>query len=466
MQKIRVQIGSDVPNKSRVVYVFSFIGLHSGVKFELTEENGDILYGKRKDTSKEAKVIIPCDYSLLEGNSSPETRTIEDIPVLHKDIVPGDKLLEKHESSIRFTYDPVAIIFYLISRIEEVKSTETDTHGRFISTNSVLHPSGFLNEPVVDYHLNTVKRALKDMSFELDDRKTPMAILTHDVDQPIRSIKGSFRLLFEGEKDLKSRVNSLTDTIGRKIKTEDNPFWNFGSFTTAEAGYGFKSAFFFTAPYYRTKYDPKYNVNGYNFRMKIAELTAKGFEVGLHGSYNSVIDGDKLTKEKEKLENTGVNVYGNRSHYLRFEVAGGYRKIQSANLKYDSSLGYSDTIGYRCGTGLPFYPYDFGTEKAIPILEIPLIVMDGALIPNREIEEVNEILDNLVDTALRLNGAVTFLWHLRTAYDIDYPGWFDVYKRLLKKLSENGFDVLKPSSLAESYMNLAGELGYHDFIFE
>ena len=40
-------------------------------------------------------------------------------------------------------------------------------------------------------------------------------------------------------------------------------------------------------------------------------------------------------------------------------------------------LGYSKAAGFRCGTCLPFHPYDIENDREMSILEWPLMFMDA-----------------------------------------------------------------------------------------
>ncbi len=84
--------------------------------------------------------------------------------------------------------------------------------------------------------------------------------------------------------------------------------------------------------------------------------------------------------EEETRELEGIiheKVIGTRQHNLNLDIPETWEYQIMAGLQYDTSLGFKDTIGFRWGTSFPFYPLYSG--KTIPMLEIPLIIMDICL---------------------------------------------------------------------------------------
>ena len=49
---------------------------------------------------------------------------------------------------------------------------------------------------------------------------------------------------------------------------------------------------------------------------------------------------------------------GYRNHYLRFKLPETWKYLADAGFEYDTTLGYSNALGYRNGMCHPFRPYD------------------------------------------------------------------------------------------------------------
>jgi hypothetical protein len=160
--------------------------------------------------------------------------------------------------------------------------------------------------------------------------------------------------------------------------------------------------------------DPKYRVE--DLRVRLDEAKERGFEIALHGSYCSVIEEVDLASEKATLSRlTGVKVRGARQHWLRFDE---HRKlfgaVADAGLVFDSTLGFTDAVGFRNGASFAFPPYCFETEKPYNFLEIPLVLMDGAIeaVSRSTGKNAFEVTSSVLNASRRWGwGGVAALWH-------------------------------------------------------
>src|SRR5262249_27309253 len=144
-------------------------------------------------------------------------------------------------------------------------------------------------------------------------------------------------------------------------------------------------------PSRRHEYDPLYLLNdviGYDGRRVtvaelIADMTRRGHEVGLHGSYESYRDGPELARQRQAIaaatRASDGAACGIRQHLLRFDVRTTWAAQADAGFAYDSTLGYNEAIGFRAGIAAPFVPWDGAGRKPHRLWEAPLTAMDGAL---------------------------------------------------------------------------------------
>ncbi len=109
------------------------------------------------------------------------------------------------------------------------------------------------------------------------------------------------------------------------------------------------------------------------------KFSAAGMEVAVHGSYTSSETEAGIASEFAALRRAGFAPAGNRQHWLRFTLGRLIPALERAGVEYDSSLGWSDRIGFRAGASFPFPPYNFEEERPAKFLEIPLAVMDQSL---------------------------------------------------------------------------------------
>ena len=160
--------------------------------------------------------------------------------------------------------------------------------------------------------------------------------------------------------------------------------------------------------------DPDYEME--EVQEQLVEAERRGFAVGLHSSYRSCIEEGTLTPEVAKIEKaTGRRPLGSRQHWLRFgDHERLFDMVARAGLAYDSTLGFVETIGFRNGASFAFPPYDFRSERAYPFLEIPLVLMDGALQAAHQAskQEPQKMAEEILQESRKWGwGGISVLWH-------------------------------------------------------
>lgn len=198
-----------------------------------------------------------------------------------------------------------------------------------------------------------------------------------------------------------------------------------------EERYGAKSTFYFMA----SEEDPfrfRYHIE--DLKSRLISIVNEGWEIGLHGSYYAYRDPAVIQREKRRLEDVlGRRIIGYRNHYLKFQIPDTWEYLAQAGFKYDTTFGFNDAIGFRSGLYHPFQPYNPLTDSKINILEIPLNIMDSALLdlfksPDQAWGPIKE----LVDTTEKCNGVLTVLWHNNSFNNPIRDGYHQLYERLLK----------------------------------
>ncbi len=180
-------------------------------------------------------------------------------------------------------------------------------------------------------------------------------------------------------------------------------------------------------------------------------LHAGGWEVGLHGSYDSYDDPDRLRMEKVTLESAlGDEVVGGRQHHLNRGPAT-WSHHRDIGLRYDASPGSSETTGFDHGY-LPVRP--FGDEFVV----FPLTVMEAALPdPGDEFAAAWAECESLLTEAAANGAVMSALWHPRLFTERDFPGYRRLYRRLVERALEMGAWVGPPRDFYEMMTHPDGE---------
>jgi peptidoglycan/xylan/chitin deacetylase (PgdA/CDA1 family) len=326
-----------------------------------------------------------------------------------------------------------------------------DTHERLIFSRSFQSKANIANVPIVNSYVNFFRTLLEQ---RLSIKGTPLwptgkkcAIgLSHDVDVPDRYaiLKSP---LFYKNKDLNWHV--VTNLKKAKAAIEyamgRNPedYWLFEDIMREEERYGFKSTFFFTSvnqfDEWGNIFDVAYDIDSQKFIEVFRNIKERGFEIGLHASYNARIKQDYLIFEKAKLEKiAGVKVIGLRHHRWRLgkDPLPTLRMHEQAGFEYDSSIAFNDHIGFRRNMALPYYPLDETKKCRVNVVQLPVFCMDGQLF-NYPAEDPIEKLTNHID-AIKQNGGLGVIdWHDRTSFpkNSKYLNWGKTYIKLLEFLS-------------------------------
>jgi hypothetical protein len=232
-----------------------------------------------------------------------------------------------------------------------------------------------------------------------------------------------------------------------------DPFWSFDRILADERRLGSSSTFFLMADHAH-ELDGPAGEQYEKLRPRLVEtLLDGGAEVGLHGSYSAADDPAKISAEKETLERLAGSVQGQRYHFLRLDPHRNLGQLEAAGFAYDSSLGFSDALGFRAGIAHPFRPWDFEREAPRALVEVPLAAMDVTLSAERYLDltanEADERLQGLLDWAAENGGGFAVLWHSEQYDSALLPGWDRLYGRLIEEVQRRGGVCLQAGALAE-----------------
>lgn len=234
---------------------------------------------------------------------------------------------------------------------------------------------------------------------------------------------------------------------------EGNPYWNFYRIMDLERELGVRSTFFFlqeTKPLaIRKPSEWVHSLGSYRFdnpqvSAVMTDLDRSGWEVGLHGSFESYRNPELMRSEKLSLEKVlGHPIEGIRQHYLNLEIPRTWQLHADSGLTYDASLGSRTTYGYASLPAFPFAPFQS------PFVVLPLTVMDGVLlraVKNREARM--RAIKALVDEAEARHALLTVLWHQRFLNPREFPEEFHLYELLVQHALLSRPWVAKASEVA------------------
>lgn len=313
--------------------------------------------------------------------------------------------------------DIVAGAFFMLSRYEETVVTSVDRFSRFPVEASLAFQEGFLLEPVVNEYAEELLAMLRIAGFSGERRNwwkdAPWSIaLTHDVDKlhrfPMsaldiaRYVTGRVPESMPGPRDL---VRDWYQTTSHRKLDEYNCLPEMAAW---EASIGAHAAYYFMGDA-RGLHSADYVVDTPEVVAQITAIAGLGNEIGFHAGFWSYRDERRFHDELSRVQSAGVSIHGGRQHYLRWRTPTTWHLWEAEGLSYDATLGYSRMAGFRCGTCLPFHPYDIEHDREMPIWEWPLMFMDDTYA--RSWPEGLTILDHLISQCEQYGGVLVLLWH-------------------------------------------------------
>lgn len=270
---------------------------------------------------------------------------------------------------------------------------------------------------------------------------------THDVDRPYKTYQA---LYFALSGDPLYHLSSLRPSV--------EPYWRFEEVMQLESELGVRSAFYFLnepslfasqgprewiRPANLLEHAGRYDLTDAEIATVVRRLDDGGWEVGLHGSFHSATDRDRLSAEKETLESVLDHaVLGGRQHHLKLADET-WEYHRDVGLRYDASLGSSSSVGFTHGYD-PVRPFDDA------FVVFPLTAMEVALPdPGDDFEAARSTCADLVDEAAGNGAVMTVLWHPRYFNDREFPGYRRLYRWIIEYALDSGGWVGPPGELVE-----------------
>lgn len=255
--------------------------------------------------------------------------------------------------------------FFMLSRYEEFVSPRTDIHGRFPFNASITSNENLVDRPIVNEYLEILWTCISSLAPNLERKSRKFRInLSHDVDRP-----------------------NFAHSNNKSVKVYDlEPLAHYSKLLDFAEEHNLQSAFYFLSAVTEPKLDADYTLDDKEIEMLLKLINANGHEIGFHPSYHTFEDPDQTMREwqllNEKCDQLKITqkTWGGRQHYLRFKTPTTWRNWESAGLDYDSTLGFAEHPGFRCGICYDFPVFDLQKSEPLKLLERPLVWMDVSLL--------------------------------------------------------------------------------------
>lgn len=343
----------------------------------------------------------------------------------------SEPLIELDGLGFKIHYDLLGFVYWMLARCEELSPAHLDEHGRFPASQSHSAKYGYLDRPLVDEWLALLGEVITRQwpGLKLKAHAFSMKV-SHDVDEPSRYAFRSFKgLVRAAGGDLLKRRNFLAALRVPLIKLESrtsisarDPCNTFAWLMTESERHGLISAFYFICGRTEPAKDGDYEIEHPAMRALLREIHKRGHEIGLHPSYNTFLSDEGVAQEATRLkqvcheEGIDLNLVGGRMHYLRWRNPRTLNAWEKAGMSYDSTLGYAEVPGFRCGTCHEYPAFDPIAQRMLKLRIRPLILMDVTLISSSYMglepdENARVVVEKLKSACRAVGGTFTLLWH-------------------------------------------------------
>jgi hypothetical protein len=319
--------------------------------------------------------------------------------------------------------------FFMLSRYEEAVGKQRDNHDRFPVSASLAYREQFLCRPIIDEYVEILWGAMKKLWPRLERKSRRFkTIVTCDVDQPYHPSAASFSRLIKRTAGEMIRKGTLSDAINpvRNYITSRNGNWkNDPYYYTVDwimdvnEKAGNAVGFYFIPEVTDRLRDGPYSITDTAVKAMMRRIAYRGHEIGIHPGYNTYQSAKQIFSGKSKLqrvldqERIQQKVMGGRQHFLRWTTHTP-AIWDGAGLTYDSTLGYGDHAGFRCGTCHQYAMYDLHRRNALDVMQRPLICAEYSVIEKMGhgfTESALVEMKKLKSIVQRFNGDFTLLWH-------------------------------------------------------
>jgi peptidoglycan/xylan/chitin deacetylase (PgdA/CDA1 family) len=364
----------------------------------------------------------------------------------------GDADFTLRAGLVDLPIDITGSAFFMLSRYEEaVSGAAADRYGRFPGSASVVQRAGVALRPLVDEWVELLWWAIEHVAPGLQRRpRTPRVWVSCDVDLPYSPGAKSAALALRqaashlvNDRSPRLAAQSLVGAVAARAGIDRfDPVDTFDWMLDVNERAGNRVSFFMLSVVRPQRIDCCYELAEPRIARLLRKLVARGHELGLHGSYGSLEAPGRLARELDGLRDAVAlaggeqDRFGGRQHYLRWHAREAPRGLAAAGLAYDSTLGFADIAGFRCGTCHAFPLFDLGARRALAVIERPLVLMEVTVTSRSYLnlgqgDEAMRLMTQLRETCRRFGGEFALLWHNS---NLSLPGARALYEALVQPL--------------------------------
>jgi hypothetical protein len=364
-------------------------------------------------------------------------------------VIFGDLSREPNENY--FPIDLFGSLFFLLSRYEEAVLEDKDAHDRFPSIASLAYRADFLHRPLVEEYVDVfweyVRKVWPGMVRQL---RTSRTLVSCDVDVPrdpsANSLYATARKAL-GKVIKQGSIPQVTQAVSNYLHTrkgslaKDPCRQGIEWIMDANDEAGNQVTFNFIPRQSHPRLDHPFPMDSPEIRELLRYIHQRGHLIGFHPGYvtcNNPVNfkaGADLFWQVIEEENIRQDRFGGRQHFLKWHHPETAELWEKNGFDYDSSLGFADRAGFRCGTCREFRMFSLDSNQcSMKLNQQPLVLMECTVMAERYMglghsEKALDFMLSLKDTCRKYRGDFTLLWHNT---ELSTPEEREIYRQLIQ----------------------------------
>ena len=340
------------------------------------------------------------------------------------------------ETSIRkdvdySTLNELGKCFYWLSRYEEyiAKPEQFDEHNRFLGSDLDY------SKPIVDEICLEIQHKIKTKFPEIYFKQRVFKqINTHDIDYAWKYLYHSPKIKYGSffKKIVKGNFAEAKQQIKVLNQQKKDPYDTFDYLKTLAEKHQIETIFFWLLGDYST-FDKNHHWEN-EAQKKLITTIITWAEIGIHPSYQTNTQEDKLKTEINRLEKI-INqpIKKSRQHFIKLSFPHTYQQLLINKISEDYTMGFPHQLGFRAGTSTPYKWFDVSTNEQTLLIINPFVAMDVTLknylklTPQQALEEIKQ----LKQTIKAVNGTFITLFH-QSNLNEDWAEWRKVYESIFE----------------------------------
>ncbi|MEL7341777.1 MAG: polysaccharide deacetylase family protein, partial [Bacteroidota bacterium] len=334
--------------------------------------------------------------------------------------------------SYKLPYDLFSAVFYLLTDYEKYVEAHYDRYGRYEPTAYPSRDWQLADRPLVHLYCEQLWGLLIEAFGEaaLPKRKARKfeTQFTFDIDFPWKYRYKGFKVAAGGM--FKDLVKGEWGRFAERLKTHISRRDPNDTFALIYQHFSPEQTRFFFLIDRTSVHDSRFTYEHPQYGALIREIAAKGYEIGVHPSFESYLDYNVLAHEQWALSQlTGQEIRRSRQHFLRYRLPETYRHLIKLGIREEYSSCLFQTGGFPSGMALPYPWFDLLANQETELMIQPTHLMDRTLQQYLDLnpEAAAERYTAIRDATREVGGQFRVLLHNDVLSESEeWRGWRDL----------------------------------------